>query len=75
MMMTQLSCAGPPAATAAQAALASLSKIKLSASDAPSSTATTSEISDDISEMGHPIELERCVDLQQFVITPTNLDQ
>lgn len=50
--------AGPPAAVAAQAALASLSKIKLSASE-PSSTATASEISDDILEVGHPIGPDR----------------
>jgi hypothetical protein len=50
--------AGPPAAVAAQAALASLSKIKLSASEPPS-TATASEISDDISELGHPIGPDR----------------
>ncbi|CAL8463969.1 g3504 [Coccomyxa elongata] len=49
---------GPPAAVAAQAALASLSKITLSASEPPS-TATTSEISDDISELGHPMAPDR----------------
>ncbi len=48
----------PPAAVAAQAALASLSKITLSASEPPS-TATTSEISDDISELGHPMGQDR----------------